>query len=416
MASETLVGVLMSQDTDNVMIDGRIFEGDGITSLVIAPQFSNSQLGGYLSVGGTFGRSEDEKQKDEENKDFKNSMSYRVANLGVTYSPISNVTFLGGVGYAQSEGKYYHNIQYDNRNRVTFDTSHTKKDRGINYNGGINLSYDNFGVIAMYDSYPKVFSVGISYKYGNTSNNRYKRLQPTYYKGSIEAAKAQIAINENELSSRIKTVEGKKILNFNRYRIVDQKPFAFNMKDAQSVNKLKSDELLMFDFAFWDYVIQKSISTPNIDKKKQKRLIQKELNTRYSNSNIDWELYRSIAFVGGLVVAGTLAVQSLESDSTSEFQEEENNYKKENQAQNTNDDIDMDVPQSSTPCSYKLNRIRNTDTQNKSQGKQLKCSNGKYVTVALYYKNNKWKEEAEIFLPRWFDTFDEVANHVCGCD
>ncbi|HFU76155.1 MAG TPA: hypothetical protein ENK66_07910 [Arcobacter sp.] len=179
MASDTLVAVLMSQDTDNVIIDGRTFEGDSITSLVIAPKFTNSQFGGYLSVGGTFGRSEDEKKKDEENKDFKNSMSYRVANLGVTYSPISNVTFLGGVGYAQSEGKYYHNIQYDNRNRVTFDTSHIEKDRGINYNGGINLSYNNFGIIAMYDSYPKVFSVGVSYKYFGNKNknnpNRYRQ-------------------------------------------------------------------------------------------------------------------------------------------------------------------------------------------------------------------------------------------------
>ena len=163
-ASETLVGILMSQDTDSVMIDGRTFEGDGITSLLIAPEFSNSKFGGYLSVGGTFGRSEEEKESDEKNKDFKNTMSYRVANLGIRYSPISNIAFLGGVGYAQSEGKYYHNFKYDKRNRIKFDTSRTEKDRGINYNAGLNFSYKNWGIITMYDTYPKVFSVGISYK------------------------------------------------------------------------------------------------------------------------------------------------------------------------------------------------------------------------------------------------------------
>jgi hypothetical protein len=177
MSSETLVGVLMSKDTDSVMIDGRTFEGDGITSLVIAPKFSNSKFGGYLSVGGTFGRSEDERQSDEENKDFKNNMSYRVVNLGVTYSPISNVTFLGGAGYGQSEGKYYHNIRYDNRNRVKFDTSHTEKDRGINYNAGLNFSYKNWGIITMYDSYPKVFSVGISYNYKPVKPRPKQRIQ-----------------------------------------------------------------------------------------------------------------------------------------------------------------------------------------------------------------------------------------------
>ena len=165
MSSETLVGVLMSQDTDTAIIDGRTFEGDSITSLVIAPKFSNSDFGGYLSVGGTFGRSEEDRKKDEENNDFKNNISYRVANLGLTYSPISNITILGGVGYGQSEGKYYHNIRYDNHRRVKFDTSHTEKDRGVNYNAGLNLSYKDWGIIAMYDTYPKVFSVGISYNY-----------------------------------------------------------------------------------------------------------------------------------------------------------------------------------------------------------------------------------------------------------
>ena len=177
MSSETLVGVLMSQDTDSVMIDGRTFEGDGITSLVIAQKFSNSEFGGYLSVGGTFGRSEKERAKDEKNKKFKNNMSYRVANLGLTYSPISNITILGGVGYGQSEGKYYHNMRYDNRNRVKFDTSHTEKDRGVNYNAGLNFSYKDWGIITMYDSYPKVFSVGISYNYESVRRIPKQRIQ-----------------------------------------------------------------------------------------------------------------------------------------------------------------------------------------------------------------------------------------------
>lgn len=177
MSSENLVGVLMSQDTDSVMIDGRTFEGDGIISLVIAQKFSNSEFGIYLSVGGTLGRSEDERAKDEKNKEFKNNMSYRVANLGLTYSPISNITILGGVGYGQSEGKYYHNIRYYNRNRVKFDISHTEKDRGVNYNAGLNFSYKDWGIITMYDSYPKVFSVGISYNYKSVKRRPKQRIQ-----------------------------------------------------------------------------------------------------------------------------------------------------------------------------------------------------------------------------------------------
>jgi len=171
--ADTLVGVLMSKDTKNIVIDGREFEGDSIISLIVAPNINNS-FGGYLSIGGTFGRTDDRREKDEKNNKFTNDISYRVFNIGVTYSPISHIAFLGGIGYGQSEGKYY-NLQYDRYNKIKLNTSHTKKDREVNYSGGINLSYDKFGIIAMYDSYPEVFSIGISYKYSVVQ--KYKKSQ-----------------------------------------------------------------------------------------------------------------------------------------------------------------------------------------------------------------------------------------------
>ena len=207
ISSETLVGVLMSQDTDSVMIDNRKFKGDGIISLVIAPKFSNSNFGRYLSVGGTFGRSDNEREKDEKNKKFTNDMLYRVANLGLTYSPISNITFLGGVGYGQSEGKYYYNIRYDDRNRIMFYTSRTKKDRGVNYNAGLNFSYKDWGIITMYDSYPKVFSVGISWKFGTrarvSSINRVpQKKREVYRKNNYQTATKKQYKNTNSLSQK----------------------------------------------------------------------------------------------------------------------------------------------------------------------------------------------------------------------
>lgn len=200
----------------------------------------------------------------------------------------------------------------------TFPSEDDKKTDKSSYSSDKNQSYGLIaGGILLHYLLGKNKDIAIKRETGTTSN--------THYKGSIETAKAQIAVNEKELNSRIKIVDGKKILNFNNYPIVDQKPIAFNRKDAQSVNALKSDDLLMFDLAFWNTTIKKDISTPNIDKNKQKKLIQKELNKRHNN--IDWELYRSVAIVGGSIVAGTLAIQSLKSgDSAPESPEEKKGW------------------------------------------------------------------------------------------
>ncbi len=103
-------------------------------------------------------------------------------------------------------------------------------------------------------------------------------------------------------------------------------------------------------------------------------------------------------------------------DSKNSSSSKNSNSTNSNNQEHSSSSLKKDMVSSNSSCSYKVNRIKNTDTPRKSKGKQIKCSNGEYITVAKYYKKGKWKKESDIIGARWFNTFDDVAEHVCGCD
>jgi len=174
LTANTVMGFLVSDNLENKMIEGYEFEGDNTYSVLIGSKdlFSES-FGGYFTIGGTYDHNREEK---EENGEIENINKHNIYNVGLAYSPIRSVTLLAGLGQGSSQGHVYEEIGTNKYNNF-----YTKKDKDINYNLGLNFSGDTFGIIAMYDTYSSVASLGITYQWGGY---KYKQKRPSSYKSS----------------------------------------------------------------------------------------------------------------------------------------------------------------------------------------------------------------------------------------
>lgn len=166
LIADGLAGVLVSQKVEETIIEGNNFDEEKIYSFVWgSTDFFSDSIGSYINISGTVDwRTEETKDKDEENGKFENHQSYHIYNTGLIYTPISNLNLFGGIGYAESKGKYYKQ-DYSSRYETTYNKFETEKDKGVNFNIGLNTYYKSIGIIAMYDSFPKVFSIGLSYNF-----------------------------------------------------------------------------------------------------------------------------------------------------------------------------------------------------------------------------------------------------------
>ena len=199
LMADGLASILISQKTKDTVIENNNFEGESVYSFLWGKtDFFSSSLGSYVTIGGTVDfRSDEDKKSDEESGDFDNYKSYNVYNTGLTYAPTNNFTLLGGLGYGESKGKYYQ----QNTTSSDYTQLSTEKEKGVNFNLGINYYYKSIGLVAMYDTFPKVFSVGVSYNFTTDSVKRQKKkTEPVLKKSSKpsnlgqEAAKSAIIL------------------------------------------------------------------------------------------------------------------------------------------------------------------------------------------------------------------------------
>jgi len=173
LMADGLASILVSQKTKDSVIENKNFDGESLYSFLWgSTDFLSSSLGSYITIGGTVDfRSDEDKKRDEKSGDFDNYLSYNVYNTGLTYTPTNNLTLLGGVGYGQSKGRYYQkNTTSNNYSELV-----TEKEKGVNFNLAVNYYYKSIGLVAMYDTFPKVFSVGISYNFTTDSVKRQKK-------------------------------------------------------------------------------------------------------------------------------------------------------------------------------------------------------------------------------------------------
>ena len=175
LMADGLASILISQKTKDTVIENNNFEGESVYSFLWGKtDFFSSSLGSYVTIGGTVDfRSDEDKKSDEESGDFDNYKSYNVYNTGLTYAPTNNFTLLGGLGYGESKGKYYQ----QNTTSSDYTQLSTEKEKGVNFNLGINYYYKSIGLVAMYDTFPKVFSVGVSYNFGTTNTSNTKQIK-----------------------------------------------------------------------------------------------------------------------------------------------------------------------------------------------------------------------------------------------
>lgn len=206
LMAEGLASILISQKTKDSVIENKNFDGENLYSFLWgSTDFLSSSLGSYITIGGTVDfRSDEDKQRDEKSGDFDNYLSYNVYNTGLTYTPTNNLTLLGGVGYGQSKGKYYQkNTTSNNYSELV-----TEKEKGVNFNLAVNYYYKSIGLVAMYDTFPKVFSVGVSYNFGgdkdkNNRNGYRKQSNKTLYtnnKKPVQKKKKKCKDGQSDIS------------------------------------------------------------------------------------------------------------------------------------------------------------------------------------------------------------------------
>jgi opacity protein-like surface antigen len=150
--SGKFAGLTWSPNTNDGTIEGYEFDGSGMLGF----------LGGNKklitdSVGGYFDFDMSYETVDETDTSKKVIYSYTIANLGITYSPIDNLTLFGGIGYTWEKGKYtYYGTNYES------DEDHNQ----INFHLGTMYKItDTFGLVVGYNTAPSAINYGFSVEF-----------------------------------------------------------------------------------------------------------------------------------------------------------------------------------------------------------------------------------------------------------
>lgn len=122
----------------------------------------SKQIGVYIGFDGTLNESD----ATWEPRVYHN---YTIFNAGLTFSPINQLTFLAGVGYAWDRvnekvlvDTYY---DYDDGWIDVEEISTLEDNDQLNFNMEVMYEINRFGIIAGYNSAPKAFNFGISFSF-----------------------------------------------------------------------------------------------------------------------------------------------------------------------------------------------------------------------------------------------------------
>jgi len=137
-----------SPDTKGGAIEGYELKGNGMIGLSIGKINSLTET---IGLYGGFEKSYN--SVDETTTSNEVMYAYTIFNLGLTFSPTVDLTFMAGVGYSQESAEYVENGNY----HVSIEDNEQ-----INYN--FEMSYkinDKYGIVVGYDTAPEAYNVGV---------------------------------------------------------------------------------------------------------------------------------------------------------------------------------------------------------------------------------------------------------------
>jgi hypothetical protein len=150
--SGTFGAVTWSPSTDGGTIEGYEFDGSGMIGFLGGnKKLITDNIGGYLGADVSY------ETVDETDTSKEAIYSYMIVNIGATYSPIDDLTLLGGIGYTWEKGKYtYYGTSYE-----------TKEDHNqMNVHlGAMYTLFDTWGLVVGYNTAPAAINYGVTFAF-----------------------------------------------------------------------------------------------------------------------------------------------------------------------------------------------------------------------------------------------------------
>jgi hypothetical protein len=143
----TFIALTWSPDTKDGTIEGQELKGNGMIGLYGGKtNFISDNLGVYGGFDMSYNT------VDETETSHEVMYSYRIINVGLTYTPIKDLTLMAGIGYSIESAEFMQNgsnyQSIEDNDQVNFNAE-------VSYKIG-----DSYGVITGYNTAPEAFNIG----------------------------------------------------------------------------------------------------------------------------------------------------------------------------------------------------------------------------------------------------------------
>ena len=151
LKGNTFGAITWSPNTKDGTIEGYNLKGSGMIGIYGGKKdYISDKFGLYGSFDASYNKVDDTQSSDV-------MYSYRIFNVGATYTPMKDLTLMGGVGYSMENAEF---MYYGENYRSIEDNDQ------INFN--VEAMYnitDDIGLIAGYNTAPEAFNVGVSFSF-----------------------------------------------------------------------------------------------------------------------------------------------------------------------------------------------------------------------------------------------------------
>ena len=141
-----------SPDTDSGTIEGKEYDGSGMIGVLIGhKKLITDNIGAYF--GGDFSYT----KVDDSGTSNEAIYSYRIVNVGATFTPMESLTLMGGIGYTTEHGEFsYYGTHYES------EEDHSQMNFHI---GGMYNITNQFGLVIGYNTAPSAINYGVSFSF-----------------------------------------------------------------------------------------------------------------------------------------------------------------------------------------------------------------------------------------------------------
>jgi len=148
-ADDAFLTLTWSPSTSDGEIDGNQFDGAGMIGFTIGKKsLISEKIGAYF--GGDFSYN----KVDENDNSSQIVYSYKIVNLGLTFTPIDSLTLMGGIGYSTENAKFVSQGDF-------YESD--KKNSQKNFNATIMYDIsDGLGVALSYNTASSSIGYGLS--------------------------------------------------------------------------------------------------------------------------------------------------------------------------------------------------------------------------------------------------------------